>query len=95
MTPNASRISPPISQMEQARLAHPVMVLPPIQRATLYTIIIRETRKMRKPRAVIIRRGLMDREVTPSRAKAIIFFNGYLLSPANRSPRSYSTVSVR
>ena len=29
----------------------------------------------------------------PSKAKAIIFFRGYLLSPAKRSPRSYSTVS--
>ena len=39
--------------------------------------------------------GLTDREVMPSMAKESIFFRGYLLSPANRSPRSYSTVLVR
>ena len=34
------------------------------------------------------------REVIPSMAKASIFFKGYLLSPAKRSPRSYSTVAL-
>ena len=32
--------------------------------------------------------GLMLNEVMPSRAKASIFPNGYLLSPAKRSARS-------
>ena len=45
--------------------------------------------------AIIMRMGFVLREVTPSKAKESIFFNGYLLSPARRSPRSYSTVSER
>ena len=44
------------------------------------------------PKEVINRIGFMLNEVIPSNANASIFFNGYLLSPANLSARSYSTV---
>ena len=44
------------------------------------------------PRVKIKNKGFMLKEVMPSIAKLSIFFNGYLLSPANLSPLSYSTV---
>ena len=46
-------------------------------------------RRMKKiqPIQKIKRIGAADVEVIPSSAKLIIFFKGYLLSPAKRSPR--------
>ena len=40
------------------------------------------------PKSNIKRTGFMLKEVIPSKAKDNIFFSGYLLSPANRSPLS-------
>ena len=43
------------------------------------------------PSVVIVRNGAVEKDVTPCHAKAIIFLIGYFDSPANRSPRAYST----
>ena len=43
---------------------------------------------MMTPAVVMSRRGLTEKLVMPSMAKASIFLKGYLLSPAKRSLRS-------
>lgn len=43
------------------------------------------TKNDKLPNNVAIRKGLIVKEVIPSRAKAIIFFKGYLDLPAIRS----------
>ena len=57
----------------------------PATRITKYTNIQRLSRKIIAPKAVTILIGFVLNEVIPSNAKDNIFFNGYLLSPANRS----------
>ena len=44
--------------------------------------------EMRMPRLEMSFKGFTLKLVMPSRAKEIIFFSGYLLSPAKRSWRS-------
>ena len=88
MTPRDKRIRPPMAQTETLRNVHPATVAPMACRTSEYTRIARLNRKMTTPSVVIIRIGSIESDVMPSMAKEIIFFSGYLLSPANRSARS-------
>ena len=81
-----------MAHTEQITLAQPATVMPRAHLTTKVMSMMMEIRKIRKPSPVMNRMGLVDRLVIPSMAKESIFFSGYLLSPANRSPRSYSTV---
>ena len=61
---------------------------PAIHEISVYSSITSEMRKTTMPALVISRRGLTEKLVMPSMAKASIFLRGYLLSPAKRSLRS-------
>ena len=92
--PIAKICNPPRSHIEKIMLVQPATVTPHIHWIrNISSIIILISTDM-SPIKVIILIGLTLRDVIPSQARASIFFNGYLLSPARRSLRSYSTISL-
>ncbi len=92
MTPKQSNCMPPIIQIDATVEVQPPIVKPVYFRIMKTISAIKLTKNIKNPKQVIIRIGLILKEVIPSNANANILLKGYLDSPANLLSLSYSTV---
>ena len=94
MTPKQSNCMPPIIQIDATVEVQPPIVKPVYFRIMKTISAIKLTKNIKNPKQVIIRIGLILKEVIPSNANANILLKGYLDSPANLLSLSYSFILI-